>query len=329
MKLLFYNIFLCKNGKYTDYPIEKLMDDIITLSSKDRYKLLEKGPHKLNKLVSDDSKRSRNREMWFSKYRDIKPYAGDRDSDDMDELDRDILEPSTILLIPDSFLLVMEYNFVGASYKAFEDYINSFISNNNLPSQSNHDESSIKDVFEDTWQITLNPIKTKDQMDLIKNSQFINSIEIDYEVGDVNYLKLLNGDYQQKSLIVSVLQRNAEVTKLMDSKIATLVLKKGRFKSPLDMDVALTLFSNLTMEDPIIKAVRVEIKQPSGKPKTIDLKHDGKLSKDIEVDGSGFDYLRQKIRSEFYDGLGQPGGNNFKQFSPFGHVGYSQLLRKT
>ncbi len=81
------------------------------------------------------------------------------------------------------------------------------------------------------------------------------------------------------------------------------IIKKGRFKSPLDMDVALTLFSNLTMEDPIIKAVRVEIQESNHrcKPKTIDLKHDGKLSKDIEVDGSGFDYffyLRQKIRSE-------------------------------
>lgn len=311
MKILFYNIFLYKNGQPTTYPLERFIDDIFTKESIERLKRMDGKYYKLSKVEIDNS-RNENREMWFGKYRAKKPYTGSLDRDELEEIEADIIEPVLLTLIPRSQLLLLEASFYGANYLNFQNYLNLFIEQTN---QS-----------EDDWEVKIIAIKSESQYSLIRNSSFIKSIVVDYEVGEYDYARLLQGEYEKKSVIVELLQKNAEVTDIMGSKVSTVVWKKGRYKDPIDIAEAFALFGSLVMDDDILKDVRVIIRENNGNDRSISLKTNGHLYEMINVDGDGFDVIRRATRDEFYGGLNQRGANNFTKYRPLLEADYSCLV---
>lgn len=313
-RLLFYNIFLYKGETPTDYPLENLLDDLSTIDTVRRYKEINNKNFKLINVSADDINHSRNRDLLFCKYREDRPYSGTHDQDEFELIDSDILEPTTMMLVPDSFLLVLGYNHYGPSHKVFEDYLNEYIDNTGLPED---EQLSVK----------IHPIKSEDQMSLIRNSRFIKSIDIEYSVEeDIDYSNLISGDYEDKSIIQEAFESTAEVSSLLESRIGILKLKKGRWRVPINMEEALSLVSNINIDNDIIKAVKVTIKDPYNKDKVVDIKHNGLLYEYIEVDAEGYDYLRQRIRTEYYGSLGRIAANKFTNFRNISNLVYRNII---
>lgn len=301
-RLLFFNIFLCKGNELTSYPVYKYLDDLIDLEVSERFKSIDNTRYKLNAVRLDDNN-TYNREMWFCKYRNDKPFIGGSDSDDTDPIDSDVIEPTVFSLIFESNLLVMGYNNYGPSYKVLETYLNGFINNGeNEESDSNF------------LHFKIIPVKTVDQMMLIRNAQYISKIDIEYKISDLDYSNLIDGNYQDKSIIIDAMNDNKRVAELLGSNIGNLNLKKGRFRNPLDMTQALSLFSSLKLDNDLIRDVKVIVKDEHGKDKTISLKNNGVLYKYINVNGNRFDYLRERIREEYYGDLNRPASNEHLEF---------------
>lgn len=312
-RLLFFNVFLCKGDNATNYPINKLLDDLISLSVEERFFTINNTRYKLNAVRHDESN-IYNREIWFCKYRNDKPFIGDSVSDDTDPIDSDVIEPTVFSFISSSHLLVMGYNNYGPSYKILEEYLNSFINN------EEEDENKL--------EIRIVPVKTEDQMLLIRNAQYINTIDIEYKITDSNYSNLINGAYNDKAIFVEAMENNSKISTLLGSKIGKICFKKGRFRQPIDMQQALSLFSNLSIEDDIIRDVKVEVKDEFNKPKVISLKNNGVLYKYITLNGNTFDYLREKIREEYYGELNQPASNVHTSFLPI-ELNYSNIINNS
>lgn len=313
-RLLFYNIFLYKGGLPTNYPIERFFDDLSTIDTIDRYKRLGNKNFKLINVSADNQSHSRNRDLLFCKYREERPYSGQRDQDDYELIDSDILESTTMMLIPDSYLIVLAYNHYGPSEKVLENYVNEYINNNGT---SEDEELNIK----------IHPIKTEDQIALIRNSRFIKSIDIEYSIEeDIDYSQLISGDYEDKSIVQEALESNAEVSTLLESQVGLLTLKKGRFRTPINMDEALSLISNINMNSDIIQAIKVTIKDAYNKDKVIDIKHNGLLYKHIDVDEVGYDYLRHRIREEYYNELRRVATNKFTDFGELSEKIYINII---
>lgn len=310
-RLLFFNIFLFKGNNATDYPINRFLDELIDLNVEDRFSTINNTRYKLN-AVRHDAANVNNREMWFCKYRNDKPFIGNRESDDTDPIDSDVIEPTVFNFISSSHLLVMGYNNYGPSYKNLAEYLNCFINNDGEEEQNK-------------LEIRIIPVKTEDQILLIRNAQYINSIDIEYKVDDSDYSNLISGEYDDKAIFVEAMESNGKVSTLLGSKIGKLSLKKGRFKVPIDMQQALALFSSMDIEDETIRDVRVEVKDEFNKPKSISLKNNGILYKYIHVNGNTFDYLREIIRAEYYGNLNQPASSEHMRFV-LNPLSYSNII---
>lgn len=301
-RLLFFNIFLCKKNEITNYPVYKYLDDLKELEVSVRFKNIDNTRYKMNAVRLDDGN-IYNREMWFCKYRNDKPFVGGSDSDDTDPIDSDVIEPTVFSLISESNLLVMGYNNYGPSYKVLETYLNSFINNgDNEESDSNF------------LHFKIIPVKTVDQMMLIRNAEYISKIDIEYKISDLDYSNLIAGNYKDKATVIEAMNDNKRVAELLGSNIGSLILKKGRFRDPLDMNQALSLFSSLQLDNNLIRDVKVFIKDEHKKDKTISLKNNGLLYKYIIVNGNRFDYLRERIREEYYGDLGRPASDEHLEF---------------
>ncbi|MFL2116259.1 hypothetical protein ACEN4P_01355 [Marinilactibacillus psychrotolerans] len=301
-RLLFFNVFLCKGNDITNYPVHRFLDDLINLGVSDRFQTIEQTKYKINAVRLDEN-RTYNREFWFCKYRNDRPFIGDSESDDTDPIDSDVIEPTVFNFIASSHLLVMGYNNYGPSYNILQIYLNRFINNNGL---SEDDDNFL--------HFKVIPVKSVDQMMLIRNAQYISKVDIEYRVSDADYSNLIDGNYRDRPIIADAMEENKRVSELLGSNIGNLVLKKGRFRDPIDMNEALALFANLDLDNDLIRDVKVTVKDEYNKNKNISLKNNGLLYEYITINGNTFDYLRGAIREEYYGRLGQPASNEHVQF---------------
>lgn len=298
-KLLFYNIFVCKGDEITNYPIHKLIDDLIARPISERFKNIKDTRYKIN-AVEISNREDLDRHLWFCKYRDDKPFVGNTETDNTEPIDSDVVEPTLFTYISNAKLLVMGYNHFGPSYRILEEYLNTFIKN--------------KEADEEAYSVRLIPVKSMDQMELIKTANHIKSIDIEFRVVDNDYQNLLNGEFEDKSIVIDAMKKNAEVSKILDLQIGNLSLKKGKFRTPINLSKTLSLLGSIQVEDDIIKSVKVTIKDAFGKHKVIDIKHNGVLYYFIDAEGNNFDYLRNLINEQYYDSLDRPAYNEHTKY---------------
>lgn len=309
-KLLYFNAFICKDGEKTDYPIEVFLDDVmIKKTAVARYKDLKSGSYTMNKMRPPlQEKDIRNRTVWVGKYREKKPYQGQKKSDVVNPIAGDVFEPAICLFIPGSHLLVMEYNYIGCKDKGLCDYFNSFLLNNN---GLNSDQPK--------WSFELIPLKDKKGFDLIEASDQIKAIEINFLTTHSYLPELVKAEAKEKGLIEELIVDTVNVATKVGANITTLALKQSRYKNKMKVNLLTSMLAALDLEsDGIISAKVSFINKKSGKLDYIDLKHDG-LSKDLILEGdnsNGFEYLASNI-SEFYYGLGNKKGyNHHSTFKP-------------
>ncbi|HGF8354169.1 TPA: hypothetical protein QFG09_000028 [Enterococcus faecium] len=300
MRLLYYNIFVCKNGEKTDYPIEKIIDFIATRDAKVKLRNLRNGDYSLTQMREPiQEKETRNRSFWISRYRDKKPLAGTRGTDEAEPIEKDVLETSNCLIIPSKNFLAMEYSHLGCRAKSLEQYINKFLLNNI------NDDS-------DKWTVEIIEIRKKSSINDIQSSSNIKSITVEFVVTEnTEYLLSSNEIKNDDSVIRTVINSSNETAKIMHGNIACFSIKKGKIKKQMDPFKVVKILKTLNWDAEEIQTIKVIFDNPrTGKKNdSVDLKHDRQLQDEILIgdNSNGFEYLAREI-SDFYYGDGNRKG---------------------
>ena len=176
MNIQYFNVFLCRNGEKINYDLSKLIDKIRVSSPVERtVKLGSQHTMFMNNSRNPSSSRTsgssldgleylpKNRTVRIGKYRSEKPYEGKIGEEEIKQIDGDLFEPSVCLIIPTSYLFLMERKFLGPSINQIGEYLSSFIKSN---------DPNVK------YSVKFEPMKTVSLKPLIEASESIKSIVI-------------------------------------------------------------------------------------------------------------------------------------------------------
>ena len=186
-QIYFYNPIFTKNGEYIDVgnSILKFFDFITKKSIVDRES--EKiclRQFKTMEAMINDGEDTTNRKLCFTKTRDKKPHIGDRESESIDKIDRDVYELTNVFYEYASNLFLMEYNHYGATIKDIAKYLNSFIKEE----INNHDEE---------WHLEFKEVPNDVTLDYILSSPDIKGLEVKIDTENNNF------EYNEEDPILS------------------------------------------------------------------------------------------------------------------------------
>lgn len=303
MRLLYYKLYVCKNGKETDYPLEKLIDTIYNYEPKDKLRSLSTGDYSLTKMrVPDQEREMRNRSFWISKYRDKKPLGGTRGTDEVTTIDKDVMETANCLVIPAKNFLAMEYSQLGCRINGFVEYLNSFLI------------SDTTDETSDSWTVEYIKVTEKSKMSVIRNSKNIKRIDVDFIArGEVKDF-LVSSDSEEKSIMEKVFYSSIETAKHIGGNLSTFTVRKGRYSDKMHSLDVVKVLQTLLFDSENITSVKVTFdNEETGKKNDyVDLKHDGQMQGELLVGdtNTGFEYISREI-SDFYYGEGSRKGISF------------------
>lgn len=303
-KVLFYNIILYKNGNPTSASLVPLLKKIMNYDSNTRNKEVNKNWYKIFSINDNDNG---TYGLRFAKRRNNKPLLGNDDSDQLELIDGELYETVNIIYDPEIHLIMLENYFNAPSGYNLERYINSF-----LKSEEN---TSQKDFYEIKSRI----VKSDTQMELIKQSQYIKEINVDFIPSDIDFQRLLEGDYEDRGIIGKQFNAISEASKLFGLKVATLTLKKGRFRDPINMDKTISLIFSLDMDSDLIKSVKVTVKTPWSPSKVISLTRSLNLEKRVDIKSTEYLDVIKELSKQYEDNLKKDKGLNLE--NQIGNVG--------
>ncbi|MEC6748594.1 DUF6731 family protein [Marinilactibacillus sp. XAAS-LB27] len=313
MKLLYYNIFICKDGQKTSYPIERLIDFINNGTPLERTTVVEGKTIFLSKHRYPNQGRSAggrsqdgseyetsNRSLWLGKFLDDKPFAGEIGSDNLDEILGDVYQPNTCLFVSDSKLLIMEYNFNGPRKLQIENFLTKYL-NQNGDSQ---------------YTVKLIQIVKPRAMNLVSASDSIKSISITVKNDNFQILNLFPNPGNSEGVLERLFNGPVAVSNQYDVNETTVVLKKGRMRRNMNVDDVTNILLLLDADSPLLVSAKVSFLNPeTNDVDTIDLKHDGFYTSNVNCENlTGFEYLANQVTSHYYDEQGSNKNAEFHQY---------------
>lgn len=313
MKLLYYNIFICKNGQKTSYPIERLIDFINGGTPLQRTTVVDGKTIFLSRHRYPNQRRSAdgtsengyeyettNRTVWIGKFLDDKPYAGQIGSDDLDEILGDVYQPNTCLFISDSQLLVMEYNFNGPGKLQIEKFLTDYIR------QHVDNEYTVK---------LIQLIKTR-ALELVLATDSIKNISITVKNDDFQILNLFPNPGDSAGVLERLFTGPVDVSNQYDVNETTVVLKKGRMKKNMNVTDVTNILFLLNADSPWLVSAKVSFLNPqTHKVELIDLKHDGFYTSTVDIENlTGFEYLADQITGHYYDEQARNKNSEFHKY---------------
>ncbi|MFS7422542.1 DUF6731 family protein [Carnobacterium maltaromaticum] len=313
MKTLYYNAFLCRNGEKTDYLLYRLIDFISGGEAKERTRILEDNKvifssrHRYPEVGRDgDGSRSgnefidNNRTAWIGKFNEDKPYAGEIGTDNLEQIVGDLYQPNTCLSISDNFLFIMEYNFLGPSKKQIEKFLSSYI-------VSNQDDVN--------YSVKLYEIKKDPMLRLVANSESIKSVTITVNNNGFNLENIFN---EGTPLLERLFSGPVEAANEMEVNQTTIVLKKGRRKKEMSVDLIGQILGLIRVNSTELVSAVVEFKNPTtGNMDKFDLKHDGFYTSSIQSnDYTGFEILSDLLTKHYYDDMNRNKDRSYHQYLP-------------
>lgn len=313
MKTLYYNAFLCRNGKKTDYPLFRLIDFISRGNATQRTKVLEddkvifSSRHRYP-IVGRDGDRSReghefidnNRTAWIGKFNSDKPYTGQIGTDNLMQIVGDLYQPNTCLSISDNFLFIMEYNFLGPSKKQIEKFLSSYI---------------VSDLQDVNYSVKLYEIKKDPMLRLVANSESVKSVTITVNNDGFNLDNIFN---EGTPLLGRLFLGPVEAANEMEVNQTTIVLKKGRRKKEMSVDLIGQILGLIRVNSNELVSAVVEFKNPdTGKMDKFDLKHDGFYTSHIQSDDyTGFEVLSDLLTKHYYEDMSKNKDRAYHQYLP-------------
>ena len=302
MHIQYFNAFLCRNGEKTNYDLSKLIDKIRVSSPVERtVKLGSQQTIFMNDsrepLFSRTSGSSldgfeylpSNRTVCIGKYRSEKPYEGKIGEEEIRQIDGDLFEPSVCLIIPTSYLFLMERKFLGPSINQIGEYLSSFIKSN---------DPNVK------YSVKFEPMKTDSLKPLIEASESIKSIEIQIKNEGFQLSNLFpNINDSNKTLLEKLFGNMIEVSEELDINTTTVVFKKSRYKREMDIKRVDGILKLLNSSDKNLISAKVEFLNPeTHRFDEVDLKKDGfYILEKTSLKTENFDKLANLMTEHYYD----------------------------
>lgn len=317
MKVQYFNVFLCRNGEKTNYNLSKLIDKIRKSSAVERTSKLG-SQHTMFMNDSRDPSFQKtngssldgyeylpnNRTVWIGKYRSEKPYEGKIGLEEIKQIEGDLFEPSVCLVIPTSYLFLMERKFLGPSINQIGEYLSSFI------------KSKVSDV---KYSVKFEPMKKASLKPLIESSESIKSIVIQIKNEGFQLSNLFpNLNDSNKSLLEKLFGNMIEVSEELNVNTTTVTFKKSRFKREMDIKRIDSILKLLNFEDKNLISAKVEFLNPETEVvDEVDLKNDGfYILEKTSSETDGFDRLANLMTQHYYDNLNRNKDTHYTSFGP-------------
>lgn len=296
--ILYYNIYLTRNGRKTNVPIHSLIDEIYLLDDSEKFwnqkklSLLYLGhidvEHPINSL---------NRSIAVAKYREsYKPYTGRIGTNIANPINDDVIEFTNCFFIGQSRQIAVEYNHIGSRPNEIADYLSSF-----LPKEP-----------ENYWDVVLEPIETNVGLTDIRGSNKIYSIEF-----SIDCSRELDNTFETESFFGSFIDKTRESHQAFGANVATIRFGNGRKRiDVIEAQQLVRLLTQLNIEDEIFASVKVEYDSPNtGRRERVDLKNQNIL-KSIIMEGdnaTGYEYILDQMEVK-YNTDNRPGSNSYLRF---------------
>lgn len=315
MKVQYFNVFLCRNGEKTDYNLSKLIDKIRESSAIERTTKLGSQ----HTMFMNDSRTPlyqktngssldgyeylpKNRTVWIGKYRSEKPYEGKIGLEEIKQIEGDLFEPSVCLIIPTSYLFLMERKFLGPSINQIGEYLSSFIENK---------DSNVK------YSVKFEPMKKDSLKPLIESSESIKSIVIQIKNEGFQLSNLFpNLNDSNKTLLEKLFGNMIEVSEELNVNTTTVTFKKSRFKREMDIKRIDSILKLLNFDDKNLISAKVEFLNPETEVvDEVDLKNDGfYILEKTSSETDGFDKLANLMTQHYYDDLNRNKDTHYTSF---------------
>lgn len=324
MKALYFNIFICKNGELTNYPINKLLDHIIVKDAIDRTKDVDGNVIFLSEHRFPEMKRNsdgscmdgyeydqNNRTVWIGKFLQDKPFAGKIGSEELKQITGDVYQPNTCLFISDSHLLVMEYTNLGPRKNALESYLSQFIEG-------------------DEYTVKLIPIIKEKMLSLVKSSDSIKKIVLTIKNHDFSLNSVFKDYEDHSSLLKQAIENPAKAGEQMGANETTVEFKKGRMKKNMSPDIVSKVLNMIDIDSKHLVSAKVTFVNPKTKEiETINLKLDGFYNTDLgDLDSNGFQFLASKFTEHYYDIKGKNKNAEYRKFLPLENIETKTIILK-
>ena len=318
MNIQYFNVFLCRNGEKTNYDLSKLIDKIRVSSPVERtVKLGSQHTMFMNNSRNPSSSKTsgsslngleylpRNRTVWIGKYRSEKPYEGKIGEEEIKQIDGDLFEPSVCLIIPTSYLFLMERKFLGPSINQIGEYLSSFIKSN---------DPNVK------YSVKFEPMKTDSLKPLIEASESIKSIVIQIKNEGFQLSSLFPDiNDSNKTLLEKLFGNMIEVSEELNINTTTVTFKKSRFQREMDVKRVDSILKLLNSKDENLISAKVEFLNPKTHVvDEVDLKNDGLyILEKTSLKTDDFNKLANLMTKHYYDDQNH---NKDFQYTLFGEL---------
>lgn len=290
VSVYFYNPVFKLNNKYVDVGSGFIR--LLELIKKEHVINREKGiiclrAFKTRHEMQNDSEDIMNNKLCFTKIRDKKPHQGDRKTESIEAIDKDVYELTSVFYEYSSNLFLLEYNHFGASIKDIGLYFNSFL------------EHKVN-TSENKWTIEFIAVENDISLDYLLNSPDIKGLElqIDVENNNFNY----EGDDLLLSSFSDTIQKIVEFNKKHGERVATFKFSRGRFKKDtMSIKNYRLIISLLHSFQKDFKAIYLYYKDKETRKSTkTNLKNIKKYKIEVEIDdNASWEFTTDIISREF------------------------------
>jgi len=287
-----------------------LIDKIYKVDARRRFKSIKKvGNICMISSEAPDTNNSngqphdyRIRKTVIAKYRSNKPYLGNRGTDRIEEIIDDVLEATSVVFFPNSYLVAIEYSNSGARKKAIEIYLDSF-----LPSKEN-----------DNWTVEFIPVESRLGFSDVQDSQSIRAIEFKLDLTTADRTVFKNNTHFD-SITGDLLKDAINSHNDFGANTATIIFGNGHFrKDVIDAKSLIELIAALNWESSIFDSIKVRYVSPTTHDiEKIDLKNDGVLKSILDVDDNASWRLISDQTVEEYYAEAQPGNSAHHNYEKF------------
>lgn len=293
MRVAFYNVFMEEeiveenksHNKLTDISLLGLLDHISTLDSENRtVKLSDDCFYSLPQFRDLGNNR---RAFWIGKFLKDKPYNGKIGTDDVKEIVGEAYQPVVGIFDATNRMLVVETTMVGPKKAKIEEFFNSYICEEEGNGNTKYELKMIRQ----------------------KSNTTINEIDDRTEILGV-YLQIRVDEYNSdnfqrnrdgQNMLVALTDRNVAFGKEYKANVISIALQKGRYKNDLKNTI-IDVVRTINAEDTSLISAKVDVKFPSGKKDTIDLKGNKFMSFSKNTgDVTGFDALTTILNESYED----------------------------
>lgn len=309
LTLQYYNVFITKNEQITDINFTKFLDWAIKMKDH-KYENVYFKDMKLDSEMEDTNDRA----MIFADYRIRNPKEGPRGSSISKDVQGELFEQTVAFYKSSAHLLIFEYNYYGAKISAILKLFRSL-----LPTDT-----------DDKWDIIFCELSAQHSINNVLTAKEITDLKIKLNLtsSQVDIFRKNNKEKQTytKQLVAKEETIN-EINNYVESTLEHAVnhhalfgggswllnLTRGKARQEFNLDAIKALLVTLDIDSNIFESVKLNYKdQNNNTYKNIDLKNSKVLSKKIDCDGDGWQYLTRLIQEDYYNN--QEHNNEFSKY---------------